>query len=266
MGESAEYEILALKYGTRRGTRGEIFLNYHLYGEPDGPLDMDYYFWLVRGPESTVLVDCGFSPRGGSVRNRTQLARPVDALAALGTSPSDVDTVVVTHAHYDHIGNLGEFPDCDVVVAQDEVDFWSGPYAGKRQFAHSAEPSELTTLADVVDQGRATLVHKEADIAPGITVTKVGGHTPGQLVVVVRTSAGATMLASDALHYYEELELDRPFSSVEHLTDMYRGFDLIREFQQDPHTTVVAGHDPLVGDRFPRYRDDQDQLVWKVGP
>jgi glyoxylase-like metal-dependent hydrolase (beta-lactamase superfamily II) len=265
MSESSDYEILAIKYGTRRGTRSEIFLNYHLYGEPDSPLDMDYYFWLIRNSERTVLVDCGFSPLGGSVRNRTQLADPLDTLAALGTGPVDIDTLVVTHAHYDHIGNLGLFPDCEVVVAADEVDFWSSSYADKRQFAHSVEATELETLADTVTQGRATLVQAEAEVAPGITVTKVGGHTPGQLVVVVDTSQGSTMLASDALHYYEEVELDRPFSSVADLPDMYRGFQLIREFQQDPRTTVVAGHDPLVGERFPRYSEDPGQLVWKVG-
>lgn len=265
MSGTSDYEILAIKYGTRRGTRSEIFLNYHLYGEPDGPLGMDYFFWVIRNRDRTVLVDCGFSPQGGRVRGRTQLAEPLAALSDLGLSPADVDQLVVTHAHYDHIGNLSSFPDCEVVVAADEIAFWSGPYAGRRQFAHSVETEELTALSAVVADGRARLVGDETEVAPGIRAIKVGGHTPGQLVVVVRTAQGETMLASDAVHYYEELDLDRPFSGVAALPEMYRAFDLIREFQQGAGTTVVASHDPLVAERFPRYGDDPDALVWKVG-
>ncbi|MBX6722042.1 MAG: N-acyl homoserine lactonase family protein [Dactylosporangium sp.] len=262
---NTEYEVLAIKYGIRLGTRSEIFLNYHLYGEPDGPLEMDYFFWVIRNRDRTVLVDCGFSEHGGRSRGRTRLADPVALLADLGTDPASVDQLVVTHAHYDHIGNLSAFPDCEVVVAADEVAFWSGPYAGRRQFAHAVETEELAALSGVIAAGRAMLVDAEADIAPGIRVVKVGGHTPGQLVVIVRTAAGETMLASDAVHYYEELELDRPFSTVAVLPEMYRAFDLIREFQQGAGTTVVASHDPLVTERFPRYGDASDTLVWKVG-
>ena len=57
------------------------------------------------------------------------------------------------------------------------------------------------------------------------------------------------MLASDAVHYYEELERDRPFSTVANLADMYAAFDRIRELA-DGGALVVAGHDPLVAERF----------------
>ena len=64
-------------------------------------------------------------------------------------------------------------------------------------------------------------------------------------------AAGQVVLASDAVHYYEELERDRPFSLVADLPAMYAAFDQIRELEQDPGTVVVAGHDPAVLDRFP---------------
>lgn len=83
----------------------------------------------------------------------------------------------------------------------------------------------------------------------------VGGHTPGQLVaqIAVRDEdgePGAVVLAADALHFYDELELDRPFFVVADLADMYRGFDVLREMCEDPGRVLVAGHDAEVPQRF----------------
>ena len=62
-------------------------------------------------------------------------------------------------------------------------------------------------------------------------------------------AGGPVVLASDAVHYYEELERDRPFSTVANLADMYAAFDRIREMGEGG-ARVVAGHDPLVTERF----------------
>ena len=78
----------------------------------------------------------------------------------------------------------------------------------------------------------------------------MGGHTPGQAIVTVATAAGPVILASHAVHYYEELERDRPFATVANLAEMYAAFDQIRELGTEPGARVVAGHDPLVAERF----------------
>src|SRR4029077_1479578 len=100
---SEQYEVLAVRYGTRQASAAEVFLNYHAYREPDRPLRMDYFFWIARNPARTILVDTGFSRTGGAARGRTMLLDTVPALAAAGLTPADVAQVVLTHAHYDHI-------------------------------------------------------------------------------------------------------------------------------------------------------------------
>ena len=250
------YEVLAVRYGTRIATKSESYLNYHVYGEPDESFGMDYFFWLVRNPERTVLVDCGFGAEAGRRRGRTTLVDPVVALSALGVEPDAVDQLVVTHAHYDHIGNLHRFPNAEVVLARREYEFWTGPYAGRLQFAHSTEADELERLAATREQGRLRPVEDTLDLAPGIELVVVGGHTPGQLVVQVAVDdpdggRGAAVLAADALHFYEELERDRPFFVVADLVEMYRGFDVLREMTEDAGRLLVAGHDAAVGERFP---------------
>ncbi|MBQ0826543.1 N-acyl homoserine lactonase family protein [Streptomyces tagetis] len=250
-GEGEERRVFAVRYGTRTGTRAEIYLNHSIHGEPDGPLDMDYYVWLVTGPGGPVVVDTGYSPRGGARRGRTTLTDPVAELRRAGAGPEHAPLVVVTHAHYDHIGNLGAFDRSEVVMARAEFDFWTGPLAVRAQFAHSVEAEDIDALRRVRDEGRLTLVDGPVPIAPGIRVLPVGGHTPGQLVVLVEVPGGEVVLASDALHYYEELELDRPFAFVADLPAMYRGFDLLQELVERPGRVLVPGHDPEVVRRFP---------------
>jgi len=245
-----QYEVLAVRYGTRQASAAEVFLNYHAYREPDRPLRMDYFFWVARGPARTVVVDTGFSPAGGASRGRTMLMDTVPALRAAGAAPDAVAQVVLTHAHYDHIGGLPAFTGAEVIMTRDEYDFWTGPMGRRGQFAHTTEASELGQLRELRAAGRLTLTGRVHQIAPGIELTEVGGHTPGQAIVTVATRGGPVILASDAVHYYEELERDRPFSTVADLAAMYAAFDQIREMGAGPGARVVAGHDPLVAERF----------------
>jgi glyoxylase-like metal-dependent hydrolase (beta-lactamase superfamily II) len=262
---SEKYEVIAVRYGTRTGHKGEIYLNYQTYGEPDEPLGMDYYCWVARNANRTVLIDTGFGPEGGVRRNRTTLVAPVDALARLGIDAATAPQVVVTHAHYDHIGNLAAFPAAEVIMAWREFEFWTGPYGRRQQFAWSTEATEIAHLSDVRRQGRLTPVDAATTIAPGIEVVPVGGHTPGQVVVLVATEGGQAVLASDAAHYYEEVERDRPFAFVADLEAMYRGFDLLKEITAEPGRVLVPGHDPQVMARFAPLDGVDAGLAVRVG-
>jgi glyoxylase-like metal-dependent hydrolase (beta-lactamase superfamily II) len=91
----------------------------------------------------------------------------------------------------------------------------------------------------------------ETEIAPGLTAVEVGGHSPGQQILLVDTAAGRLVLTSDAVHLYEELEQARPFGVLADLEEMYLGFETIKRLGAQPGTTVVPGHDPEVTRRFP---------------
>lgn len=261
------YEVVIVKYGTRQAMRSDVFLNYTVYAEPDAPIEMDYFFWIIRNPARTIVVDTGFSRAGGAARNRTMLIDPREAFDALGVRPEDEPLVVVTHAHYDHIGNLSHFVRSPIVIAREEIEFWAGPHAWRAQFRHSVQDEELSDLRQATAEGRVTTFDGRFSVSDGVEILTVGGHTPGQAVITVRTSAGPVLLASDAIHYYEEYDRDMPFVSAANLVDMYAGFDMVRGLLEDGRVGhLVTGHDPGTLDRFPAGGGPLPGLTASIGP
>lgn len=243
------YEVVAVRYGTLTALKSELVYRYESYGEADAEVEMAYYFWLLRRPGATVLVDTGFDPAVGARRGRSCTWPPLDALRTLGVAPDDVDTVVVTHFHYDHIGNLDAFPRAQIVAPREELDFWTGPIADRVQFAAHVEPGEVGRVERWAAEGRVRLTDGTEEILEGVTAISVGGHSPGQQVTTVVGEGGLVALASDAVHFYEELELERPFGVIADLARMYMAYDLLDDLAE-AGAAVVPGHDPDVLRRY----------------
>jgi len=245
------YEVVIARYGARQTVRSEAYLNYALYHEEDGPIGLDYFVWVIRNAARTILVDTGFSTIGGERRKRTMLTHPTAIWNALGITPESAPPILLTHAHFDHAGNLDHFPGSQIIASEAELDFWSGPQAHRELFHHSVEDDELLLLRNARDEGRVTTFRGSHQAAPGVELIEVGGHTPGQSVVRVQTSDGAVVIASDAVHFYEELDRGMPFMSVADLVAMYEAFDTLNAMVDDGTAThLVSGHDASTLGRF----------------
>ncbi|HSV83989.1 MAG TPA: N-acyl homoserine lactonase family protein [Ramlibacter sp.] len=240
------YELFALRYATRHGTRSEFFL-----GDPhdDAPMGLDYYVWLARRPGHVCLIDTGFNESAARRRNRELLRNPIDALELLGTSSTEVQDVVLTHFHYDHAGNFDRLPAARFHVQESEMQFATGRHMAHKAFNAAYDVTDVTALVEHVFQGRVQFHDGDASLSDGITLHHVGGHTMGLQFARVFTRRGWVLVASDASHFYEGYLCCRPMSLVFHLGDMIRGFERLRAMAEtDDH--VIPGHDPHVMQRY----------------
>ena len=242
-----EYEIYALRYATMARKRQEAFMAFDPH---DGPMPIDYFVWVVRNAERTILVDTGFSAEAAQRRGRQFLCSPIDAIARLGIKAADVQDVIITHLHYDHVGGFDQFPNARFHLQDREMSFATGRHMADSEFSHAFTARHVAEMVVAVHAKRVQFDDGDADLAPGISVHHIGGHTDGLQAVRVSTAAGWLVLASDASHYYENMEATRPFPIVFDVAAMVAGYDRLRSLA-GPGGAIVPGHDPMVFERYP---------------
>jgi glyoxylase-like metal-dependent hydrolase (beta-lactamase superfamily II) len=96
-------------------------------------------------------------------------------------------------------------------------------------------------------------------------VHRVGGHSDGLQVVKVETARGAVVLASDAAHYYANLQKRSPFPIVYNIGDMATGWEIVERLAGHPDR-YIPGHDPLVAEIYPRSSDKVDAFALHMAP
>jgi glyoxylase-like metal-dependent hydrolase (beta-lactamase superfamily II) len=245
-----EYEVYAIKYAHHARRAEENFLGGLLHDEHDGPMPLDYFVWLIRGGGREIVVDTGFSAAMAAKRQRDHLRCPSDGLRLLNCDSSSVKAVVVTHLHYDHIGNFELFPAATFHLQDLEMRYATGRHMSEAKHAGAYEVEDVVGMVRQVYAGRVRFHAGDAEIAPGVSVHLVGGHTKGLQVVRVATRRGWVVLASDASHFYANMEQTRPFPIVFDVADMVEGYARLRALADSP-AHIIPGHDPMVMQRYP---------------
>jgi len=249
-----EYEIYAVKYAHHARRASENFLEGLQADEHDGPMPLDYFVWLVREAGKNagheIVVDTGFSAAMAAKRQRDHLRCPAEGLKLLGTDSRTIRDVVVTHLHYDHIGNFELFPSATFHLQDLEMDYATGRHMGQPQYRGAYEVEDVVGMVRQVYAGRVRFHAGDAEIAPGVSVHLIGGHTRGLQAVRVATRRGWVVLASDASHFYANMEQARPFPIVFSVPDMVGGYARLCALADSP-AHIIPGHDPLVLERYP---------------
>jgi glyoxylase-like metal-dependent hydrolase (beta-lactamase superfamily II) len=166
-------------------------------------------------------------------------------------NPHHVLDVIITHLHYDHAGNHDLFPAACFHLHEREMAYATGPCMCHRGLRVAFEADDVVAMVRRVFEDKVNFCSGVArEIAPGIEVHHVGGHTAGLQVVRVATRAGWVVLASDASHFYANMEQDRSHPIIHNHFDMLQGFKKLRELAASSRH-IVPGHDPLVLQRYP---------------
>lgn len=248
----SDYEIFAIRYGAiEERKRAQNFI-VPVPGDHDVGQALNFYLWVIRSDRGTWVVDTGFSEATAAKRGRV-ISRPVrEGLRALGVDPASVRDVVLTHLHYDHAGNHDLFPQAKFHVQDREMHYCTSRCMCDHFARHHYEADDVKHIIDRIFREQVAFHDGSAEIADGLSVHLVGGHTRGLQVVRVRTKRGWVVLASDAAHYYDNYRLQSPFPAVVDVADMLQGYRILRGLaDSDDH--IIPGHDPMVEQIYPKH-------------
>lgn len=210
---------------------------------------------VIKAGGRTILVDCGVG--AGKVRPnrpewdmRTDTAF-LDSLHAQGFSPDDIDIVVITHAHVDHVGWLTvrgpdggwvpTFPKAEHLFARAELEHWLAAYStdSSTNFGSTAD-----SIMPVVAHGNVRPVDDDHEITPEVTIRTYPGHTPGSAVVWVRSAGVSAAICGDLIHH--PIQLRYPDLSTQFCGDKQLSAESRRDFLDE----VVAQDAYLIPNHF----------------
>jgi glyoxylase-like metal-dependent hydrolase (beta-lactamase superfamily II) len=245
---AGRYAVYAVQYGRRAGVRGEHFLGWDTASAQRH--DTAYFAWLALSADRTLLIDSGIRPDAAVPVTGWEFREGVaDILQPAGIDAGHIDTLLLTHLHYDHAGGMRTVPNARVIVQRNELAYWTGPDAHRiSREEWLTNPDDIRHLQMRAASGSVDLVAGDVTVAAGVSVYLVGGHTAGMQIVRVQAEAQPVVIASDASHFFENLETGRPGTILHDMPGIFRGFDRAQELAAGG--PVVPGHDPLVMERF----------------
>jgi glyoxylase-like metal-dependent hydrolase (beta-lactamase superfamily II) len=174
---------------------------------PDAPdsalIDPPCYCYVATDGSKTIMIDTGpdrAASAAAGLRVIGDTASMLDTgLRTWGITPGDVDLIVHTHLHHDHMQNDLGFPNAAVVVQKTELAWATSPDGGPFYVG-------VAELAGALG-ARLWLLDGQDEILPGVTALPNGGHTPGHQSVLVATSAGTTCVCGDIVSLFANLDL-----------------------------------------------------------
>ncbi len=249
MAADETYEVFALRYAERTArARQELFLE--PVDDHDSPMPLAYYIWVVRNENRTIIVDTGFNQHQGKLRGCSAMRLPRLMLAELGIDAAKVEDVVITHMHNDHAGNLSEFPRARFHIQEREAQVTTGRWMLDDDQRHFYSADDIAEFVHRLFEKRVVFYSGDGDIAPGLTLHALPGHTMGMQALRVPTKRGNLLLASDATHYYEHWKRRVTFPICWSRPATKESYRMI-EGLADSEDHVIPGHDPLVCSLYP---------------
>lgn len=219
----------------------------------------------VGGKQHVALVDCGFKHRKWLKRYAfSHWEDPKTVLGRVGFSPADVEVILCTHMHFDHIGNFEAFPNAKLYVQLDEYMGWLQAVSFARQIGEKEETSWIFSSFDPEDlkkasrgaaDGRILFIHGDAEVLPGITAHLAkDSHTFGTQWFRVRTRNGPFAIVGDTIYWYSNIEMMWPpgYNQGNAFNQIYT-YHRIRQTLRGEVRRIVPGHDPVLWERHPTW-------------
>ena len=236
------HAVYAIRYGHHPRRAAENFIG----GDPhDGPEPLDYFVWAIVGAAGAIIVDTGFDEKAAKERGRKIIHSVGEGLEALGVRPDKVDHVIATHMHWDHAGNYDLFPNARYHIQDTEMAYATGRCMCHQLLRIPFSESDVHAMVKKIYAYRVDFHDGAEQLAPGVTVHKIGGHSKGLQCVRVKTRRGYVVLASDCCHLYSHIDEGRVFPITYSVGDTLEGYKTLLKLASS-RRHMVPGHDPEV--------------------
>src|SRR5579872_2585513 len=219
----------------------------------DEKIDTMFAVWLIRGGGHNILFDSGFHrERWFKLWTIKDFLRPDEAVKLAGVKPEEITDIVVSHAHWDHMGGIDLFPKATVWIQKEEFRYYTGDAWQEGGQHGGIDPDDIQELVRLNTEGRVRLVNgDDVEILPGIHAYTGGRHTYASQYLRVEGNP-PFVLASDNLYLYRNLaehKASATFSDADHAANIRNQYRMV-QLAGSPDR-VVPGHDALQFQRFP---------------
>ena len=244
-----QYQVYAIHYGTMEGYDRSYLFN---LGNPGEKMTMDWSFWVIVGDSKVILVDTGFSDEKLVTKwGIKDWTRTDKLLPKIGLNPGEVTDIILTHAHWDHAGNIENFnPKATIWMQKDELEFAAGAAAQSNFGKIGLNKEDVLALVNWNWDGRVKLIEGDKEIIPGIRCYLGGKHTYGFQWISVNTASGIVVLASDIVYMFENIDTMTPIGTGQSSLEAYKTLERIVEVASS-RDLIVPGHDPKVYAKWP---------------
>jgi glyoxylase-like metal-dependent hydrolase (beta-lactamase superfamily II) len=245
-----EYSIQAIRYASSPDVPVSALV---VGGPKDVKVDIAMVVWLIRGGGHTILFDSGFH-RDTFLKYfpMKDYLRPDEAVKLAGVQPEDVTDIVISHAHWDHMGGIDLFPKASVWIQKEEYRYYTGDAWQPGGNHGGIDPEDVKQLLQLNTEGRIHLVDGDnVELFPGIRAYTGSRHTYASQYLRVDGNP-PYVLASDNAYLYLNLSshlASATFSDADHAANIAaqsRMIELAGSVER-----VVPGHDALQFQKFP---------------
>jgi glyoxylase-like metal-dependent hydrolase (beta-lactamase superfamily II) len=245
-----EYSIQAIRYAN---SPGDSVPDLVMGAPKDEKIDTIFVIWLIRGGGRNILFDSGFH-RERWFREWTikDYLRPDEAVKLAGVMPQEITDIVISHAHWDHMGGIDLFPKAAVWIQKEEFRYYTGEAWQAGGDHGGIDPEDVQELVRINTEGRVRLVDgDDVEIFPGIRAYMGARHTYASQYLRVDGNP-PFVLASDNSYLWRNLQerkASATFSDADHaanIKNQARMIELAGSIDR-----VIPGHDALQFQKFP---------------
>ena len=221
----------------------------------DQKLDIAMVFWLIRGNNRNVLFDSGFHrEKWFKEFTVSDFLRPDEVVKLAGLQPADISDIVISHAHWDHMGGIDQFPKATVWIQKEEFRYYTGEAWQPGGEHGGIDPEDVQVLVRINTEGRLRLVDgDDKELLPGIRTYTGARHTyASQYLRVDEPDGKPFVLASDNCYLYRNLTdhaASATFTDSDHPANIAAQQRMLSLAGSSDR--IIPGHDPTQFQRYP---------------